>query len=164
MAAGAMDSDDGEELWARYFEEFTMRTLHLDSEKSLLLKKLLEAYIGPLESSSALSRLVSLHVRVHLLQLDLNKLTRILKPISALQEEMEASYITADPTASLVSATFPVHSVSKAPPNLASHIVGMLYKFLSQTGATETENLASWYMCYADIVSTLSLACILPSN
>ena len=156
-----MDSDDGEALWTRYFEEFTHCKLHLDSEVSPLLKKILEAYIGPLENTDALSRLVSLHVRVHLLQLDLNKLTRILKPLSTLQEEMEASCITVEPTASLVSATFPVHSVGKAPPNFASHIVGMLFKFLSQTAATDINNLASWYRCYADIVSILSLAYIL---
>ena len=159
-----MDSDDGETLWTRYFEDFTHYKLHLESEVSPLTKKILEAYIGPLASTDALSRLVSLHVRVYLLQLNLNKLIRILKPISTLQEEMEASSIAVDPMASLVSATLPIHTAREVPPNLASRIVGMLFNFISQTGTTEVENLAYWYRCYGDIVSTLLLVYIFSSK
>ena len=95
--------------------------------------------------------MVSLHVHLQLHQLDLSKLTGILRPISRIEKEMEfLPYIT-DPAklTSLVSPEVIGNSVLWSP-TLATFTVDMLFKSLS---SPDGEELHQWYRSYNGIVS-----------
>ena len=146
----------GDKIWNRYFDDFAHDKLHLKPEVSPLTKQILRAYIGPVTGSDALVRLVSLHVRLHVYQMDLPKVTTILKPISKMQPEMNP--VATGSLANLLSVASSMHdfkSFVRIPQTLVSLIVETLFTFASHmsTAESESESLKSWYQSYSDIVS-----------
>ena len=157
ITASAMN-EYRDRIWNRYFDDFVHYKLHLTPEASLLAIEILKAYIGPVTGRSALARLVSLHVRLHVYQMDLTKVTAVLKPISRMQQSLHPAA-----TGSLadLSVTSPLHdpkSIARIPQTFVSLIVETLYTFALHMSTTESESesLESWYQSYSDIVSTSS--------
>ena len=152
-------NNHGDIIWNRYFDDFAHDKLHLPPKVPSLTKEIFKAYIGPVTGSDALCRLVSLHIRLHVYQMDLTKVTTILKPIAKMRQELETLHpATTGSLANLSSVTSPIHdhkSVVRIPQTLVSPIVETLFTFASQmnTADSDSESLKSWYQSYSDIVS-----------
>ena len=152
-----MDKDHTQALWERYYNDFEHYMMHLEESPepkvNPLMKQILEAYIGAqLTSSSVLDRLISLHVHLHVNRLDVNKLTRVLKPISRVQQGLDAAPVVKLDL--LTKAEFldsESASFLKMPPSLAALVVKTLYKSLDES--KEDEEYSAWYRCYYSIVS-----------
>lgn len=150
----AMQSDDT--LWVRYFDDFARHKLHL-LEVTSLTRHILHLYIGidTLNCEDALSKLVSLHVRLHVHHLDIAKVVRVLNPI--LKLESQGSLLKPDPTKTfaLKSVVSPEHTVGrKRLPNISSFIVTMLFETFSEAvGTKSSDKLKEWHKSYLGIVS-----------
>ena len=151
VVAEAMQRDDS--LWTHYCEDFIWYKLHLSPEKTLFGQDILPLYIGSdvLDCTDALSKLVSLHVRLHVYQLDIAKVIKVLKPISKL--ESISSPLMSNPTTifALKSVVSPEHTMAeKRLPNISSFIVTMLFEAFSE--AASKDELTQWRRSYLNIV------------
>lgn len=154
IVAKAMQSDDS--LWTHYCEDFIWYKLHLFPEKTLFIQDILHLYIGSdvLDCTNALSKLVSLHVRFHVHQLDIVKVMKVLKPISKL--ESMSSPLMPNPIVGLKSVVSPVDTVDKKRlPNISSFIVTMLFEAFSE--AASKDELTQWHRSYFSVVCIHSL-------
>ena len=160
VAVEAIQSDDS--LWNRYCDDFAQYKLHLP-EMTSLTRYILHLYIGidTLNCEDALSKLVSLHVRLHVHHLDIAKVVRVLNPISKL--ETQGSPLKPDPTKTfaLKSVVSPEHTVGrKRLPNISCFIVTMLFETFSEAVSTKsTDKLTEWYKSYLGIVSLWFICC-----
>ena len=151
VVAEAMQRDDS--LWKHYCEDFIWYKLHLSPEKTLFVQDILHLYIGSdlLDCTDALSKLVSLHVRLHVHQLDIAKVLKVLKPISKL--ESISSPLMPNPTTifALKSVVSPEHTMDKKGlPNISSFIVTVLFEAFSEAGSKD--ELTQWHRSYLSIV------------
>ncbi len=154
VTASAMNEYGGE-IWNRYFMDFAHKKLHLQPEVTPLTNEILKAYIGPVTGSSALERLVSLHVRLHVYQMDLTKVTAILKPITKMQQSLHPAATGSLAYLSLASTLHDPKSIDRIPQTFVSPIVKTLYTFAlhMSTAETDPESLNFWYQSYSEIVS-----------
>ena len=158
VAAEAVDSDPDGCVWSRYFEDFAYHKLHLESKVPTLTKSLLESYIGTLDNSHGLAQLVSLHVRLHLRQLDLTKVTRVLRPISRMHEEMKTlSPTRADPAVTLAGLASVAVPKSTVTIGFTALVVDTLFSFLNTactqaSDAAGDEKLKQYYKCCRELV------------
>ena len=77
------------ELWQRYFTEFNLHKLHLESPSDVtegIAQQILYAYFGSLHQQEAAVRIVGLHAYVHVYHLDVAKLATILRPLDKIQK------------------------------------------------------------------------------
>ncbi len=86
LVARAMSGDV--ELWTRYFNDFVLHKLRLDSEDSAggIAQQMLYTFMSQLHSLEALERIINLHAYLHVYQLDLAKLASILRPLNKLHK------------------------------------------------------------------------------
>ena len=159
VAVEAMKVDNN--LWIRYFDDFARHKLDL-SEMPPLTRQILEVYIGinALDCSDTLSKVISLHVRLHVHQLDISKVVRVLRPVQKL--ESEASTRKTDPTATLAleSLVSPKHTVGQRQlPNISSFIVCMLFETFCEAALRTTVKLIQCYKSYLGIVGSF-FACL----
>ena len=149
IAAEAMDDDN--ELWVRYRHDFICRSLRLESlSTSHLTESLLESYMGDLKTSQskkALPRLAMLHIRLHVHQLDLTRVTRILRPVSMLHPEL-----TLTPTSS-EKTCFNTHNV---PAIIIGHIFSLMREACMESIPEKTERCNQYLKSYQDLVSLFS--------
>ena len=136
----------------------------MDSEDLTLKQEILNVYIGAVDTKDALTQLVSLHVRLHVHQLNLTKVASILRPICRVHHELETlSLVTKTITAPQV---FPHHgkSVLQMPENRVTFIVEMLFSFFCSCSAVDHKDTATrrasdddkfrqWCKSYCNIVS-----------
>jgi len=153
VAVEAMKADDT--LWIHYFDDFARQKLHLFNEITPLTRQILQVYIGinALDCNDTLSKVVSLHVRLHVHQLDISKVVRVLRPVSEL--ESEGSSLQPVPTATLTleSLASPEHTVGqKRLPNLSSFVVDMLFKTFHESALRTTVKLSQCCKSYFGIV------------
>ena len=165
VAIEAMEVDDT--LWVRYFDDFARGKLHLPTEITPLTRQILQVYIGidALQSSDTLSKVVSLHVRHHVHQLDISNVVRVLKPVS----ELESSSLEPDPSTTLTfeSLVSPKHSAGhKRLPNISSFIVTKLFETFCEAAlkSTFTVKLTQCCKSYLDMVSSLIACYLLPRD
>ena len=76
------------ELWNRYFNDFVLHKLQLDSEDSSgdIAQQILHTFLGQLHHLEALERIVSLHTYLHVYQLDMARIGTVLRPLNKLNE------------------------------------------------------------------------------
>ncbi len=76
------------ELWDRYFNDFVLHKLRLDSEDSAggIAQKILQTFMSQLQQLTALERLINLHAYLHVYQLDLAKMASVLRPLNKLHK------------------------------------------------------------------------------
>ena len=163
VAVEAMKADDT--LWIHYFDDFARQKLHLFNEITPLTRQILQVYIGinAPDCNDTLSKVVSLHVRAHVHQLDISKVVRVLRPVSEL--EIRSSSFKADPAATLTleSVVSPKHIAGqKRLPNISSFIVSMLFKAFCEatmrgTALRTTVELTQCCKSYLGIVRSLLL-------
>ncbi len=81
LVAKAISNDV--ELWNRYFIDFVMHKLRLDSEDSAggIAQQMLYTFMSQLHKLEALERVINLHAFLHVYQLDLAKLASNLRPL-----------------------------------------------------------------------------------
>ena len=152
----AMNNEDGNTLWRCYFDDFVHYKLHLGFKPPPLIIEIINNVISPLiiEGGDALTRIASLHVHCHVHHVDLAKITRMLMPISM----MENLSPTKDkPIITLRSVEVLMHEVKptpKMPPTFRSLIITTLFNSaVSSMDAITSENLQCWYRSYHSIVS-----------
>ena len=92
LVARAMSDDV--ELWTRYFNDFVLHKLRLDSEDSAggIAQQMLYTFMSQLHSLEALKRVIHLHAYLHVYQLDLAKLASILRPLNKLHKVLRLQY------------------------------------------------------------------------
>ena len=157
VAVEAMKADHT--LWMHYFDDFARHKLDLN-EITPLTRQILEVYIGinAPDCNDALSKVVSLHVRAHVHQLDISKVVRVLRPVSEL--EIRSSSLKADPAATLTleSVVSPKHIAGqKRLPNISSFIVSMLFETFCEAAMRGTVELTQCCKSYLGIVRSLLL-------
>ncbi len=149
VAVASMKNDTAQEIWKRYFEDFAHFKLHLESKVLPLTSDILKSYFGLMDGKDFLARLVSLHVRLEVGQLDLGNLSRILRPISRVQQEMQSL----SPDALVTSITL-MESVLKRPPTLGVYTVDILFTAISSLKEGDDDTICQWHRSYNDIVRT----------
>jgi len=145
-------------LWIQYFDEFARHKLGLFKQITPLTRQILEVYIGidALDCKDALSKVVSLHVRLYVHQLDISKVVRVLRPV--LELETEGSSLDDDPTGTFTfkSLVSPKHIAGqKQLPNISSFVVFMLFKTFCEAAPRSTVMLTQCCKCYLGIVGSL---------
>ena len=157
VAVESMDNDTAQEIWKRYFEDFTHFKFHLDLKVLPLTIEILKSYIGSMAGQDSLARLVSLHVRLEVGQLDLGNLSRLLRPISRVQQEMQTLSPTPDAMLASITATVDIRSVIARPPTLGAFIVDTLFTAISSLQEVDNEMICQWHRSYNDIVRTCTV-------
>ena len=151
VAVEAMKADDT--LWNHYVDDFTQHKLHLLNEGNPLTRQILQVYIG-IDCNDTLSKVVSLHVRLHVHQLDISKVVRVLRPVSELESSLKP-----DPTATSAfqeSVMSPKHIAGqKQLPNILSFIVNMLFGAFCEAARRSTVMLTQCCKSYLGIVRSL---------
>ena len=86
LVVRAMSNDV--DLWIRYFNDFVLHKLRLDSEDSAggIAQQMLYTFMSQLHKLEALERVINLHAYLHVYQLDLAKLASILRPLNKLHK------------------------------------------------------------------------------
>ncbi len=86
LVAKAMSNDV--ELWNRYFNDFVLLKLRLDSEDSVggIAQQILHTFMSQLHGLEALDRVINLHAYLHVYQLDLAKMASVLRPLNKLHK------------------------------------------------------------------------------
>ena len=86
LVANAMSKDI--DLWIRYFNDFVLHKLRLDSEDSSsgIAQQILYNFLEQLHLLESLERVVGLHSYLHVYQLDLAKMASVLWPLNKLQK------------------------------------------------------------------------------
>ena len=154
-AVEAMQED--ESLWKCYCDNVAQHKLHLPPEMALLTRQILHEYIGidTFDCEDALSKLISFHVRLHVHNLDIAKVARLLEPISKL--ETKSLSLHPDPTTPFAqtSVVSPEYIVGqKRLPNISLFIVAKLFGAFSEAASTtSTDKLTQWHRSYLGIVS-----------
>ena len=148
-----MKVDDS--LWNKYFEDFAQQKLHLSTP---FTRQILQTYIGinALDDDDILSKIVSLHVRLHVYQIDISKVVRVLRPVSEL--ESEGSSLIPDLTATFAfeSVVSPKHIAGqKRLPNISSVIISMLFNTFCEVALRSSDNLTQCCKSYFGIVCSL---------
>ncbi len=168
------DPTECRELWDKYFADLVHHKLHLQGQVIPLTLKLLESYVGIPKGDDALNWLVALHVRLHVRQLNITKLTNILRPISRIHHEIEVEKTLMSPTSVHPAATLATLASVITPedvthPTLAAFVIETLFHSLqllvtTSTSSTDVESsgLVQWYHSYRDLVSVAEafIACI----
>ena len=155
VAVKAMEADDT--LWIHYFDDFTQHKLHLLNEGTPLTRQILRVYIGidALDCNNALSKVVSLHVRLHVHQLDISTVVRVLRPMLGLESEPDSS-LKPDPTATYTFESLAKHTAGqKRLPNILSFIVNMLFGAFCEAARRNTVMLTQCCKSYLGIVRSL---------
>ena len=155
VAIEAMKADHT--LWMHYFDDFARHKLNLN-EATPLTCQILQVYIGinAPDCNDILSKVVSLHVRFHVHQLDISKVVRVLRPVSEL--ESRSLSLKADPTATITleSVVSPKHTEGQRRlPNISSFIVSMLFETFCEATMRGTVKLTQCCKSYLGIVRSL---------
>ena len=135
------------DLWQRYFEDFTLYRLHLESGGGLA-KQILEAFLGEILKDEPTERLASLHIYVRVYPLDIAKITTILRPVCKLREVALSS-----PTQLI---TFYSSSVDHLTQNLTVFVINTLFSALKDllycakrlNASIDIDKLTTWYKSY----------------
>ena len=154
-----LENDSAHDLWKRYFMDLVHDKLHLEADVAPLTYSLLESHIGVLEGG-ALTRLVMLHVRLHVRQLDIAKVANILRQITRIhQKTLTTSAVAPDVTlAALVSNVMTCEQTKH--PSLAATVINTLFQslrfFVAEVACTsevEDSHVNQWYSSYQSLVS-----------
>ena len=152
-----MNNDTAQEIWKRYFEDFVHFKLHLESKVLPLTNRILTVYIGSIDEKDSLTRLVSLHVRLEVGQLDLGKLSRTLRPISRVAQEMETLTTMPDAVLTSITSMVDIRSVTESPETLGAFTVDILFTAISSLQEVDDEKINQWHRSYNDIVRTCTV-------
>ena len=138
------------DLWQRYFNDFVLHELHLKAEGEFV-EQILEAYFGHIHKLEPIQRIVSLHVSLKVYQLNLAKVTVLLRPLSKLQSTPESS-------SSLRNQ--PINVMRHSPgtkEHITEFVISTLFNALNDLISTTEERplvsstmdkLATWYQSY----------------
>ncbi len=143
------DTAAPEIIWSSYFEDFAHYKLHLELNPQT--NRILEVYIGSIDEMDSLTRLVSLHVRLEVGQLDLGKLSRILRPFSRVLQEMQT--LSADAVRPSITSMVDIESVIERP-TLGAFTVNILFTTISSLQEGDDDKICQWHRSYNDIVRT----------
>ena len=84
------------ELWPRYFSDFILHKMKLESsgsgEGEGIAQKVLEAFFEQIHSQETLQRMVILHTYLHVYQLDLAKMAGMFRPLNKIQKVSVSAY------------------------------------------------------------------------
>ena len=170
VAVNAMSSD---EVWQSYFRDFVNQKLHIvcdragPDELQMSTEVLTTYFRSAMEDKSVLSRLVHLHVRVKVYELDLCKISSTLRTLNTITETALAAELPSSPT-SPDSSTYLARSflesvqksgnVTGTAHDFASFIINSLFNAMlgglaTVTNASSLDNLKLWYKAYRDVVS-----------
>lgn len=161
-------------LMRNYSEAFTHQKLRLGASTAGISYRILRLTFTQLHpDQDLLTRLVLLHVCMHVYQLDLSRLVQVLRPIDALLDM--AATVPDDPfaeshpspTASFLTAVQESGDLLGQPGDLSKYVLRILFSALagSLMGQVEDvvmeDNVFLWYQVYRDVVSTYDSTCVM---
>lgn len=76
------------ELWDRYFGDFVLHKLRLESPEAGegIVKDMLYAFFGDIHRQDPLTKIVGLHTYLHVYHLNLAKMAATLRPLNKIQK------------------------------------------------------------------------------
>ena len=170
VAVNAMSSDV---VWQSYFSDFISQKLHIvhdgpgPHELQMSTEILMTYFKSAMEDKTVLSRLVHLHIRVKVYELDLCKFSSVLRTLDTITETAIAAEAPSSPT-SPDSSAFLAHSFLKSVEkskkltgtahDFTSFILNSLFNAMLGGLATfknesSLDSLKLWYKAYHDVVS-----------
>ena len=178
VAVSAMSCCDV--VWQSYFSDFINQKLHIvhdgsgPDELQMSTEVLMTYFKSTMENRTALSRLVHLHIKVKVYELDLCKLSSMLRTLNAITETALASELPSSSPTSPDSSAFLARSFLKSVQE-SGNVTGTAHDFTSfiinslvnamigglatVTGASSLDALKLWYKAYHDVVSYSSRFC-----
>ena len=170
VAVNAMSSDV---VWQSYFSDFISQKLHIvhdgpgPHELQMSTEILMTYFKSAMEDKTVLSRLVHLHIRVKIYELDLCKFSSVLRTLNTITETAIAAEPPFSPTSPDSSANL-AHSFLKSVEK-SKKLIGTAHDFTSfilnslfnaMLGGLATfknesslDSLKLWYKAYHDVVS-----------
>jgi hypothetical protein len=158
---------DTPHLMKEYSDAFTHQKLRLSTSTAGISFRILRLIFTQLHpNQELLTRLVLLHVCMHVYQLDLSRLVQVLRPLDTLLE-MAAS-VPEDPfadrhpspTASFLNAVQQSGDLLGQPGDLSKYVLRLLFSALSGSilqqsldNSTTHENVLLWFDVYRDVMS-----------
>jgi len=157
MSAVAIKEMQNEDLWQKYYNDFTNYFLHMSSAPNSIEHKLLQLTFDDVLSSYSEMKAIAAHCYIHLYQLDLAKVVALLKPLGQLHivRNDQASLYPGDPEYTFVSTL----QASKAVPgskHISKFVIESLFAVLINavySRKNRLNQLQQWYNSYRDMVS-----------
>jgi len=161
-------------VWQSYFSDFINQKLHIVSdgygpdELQMSTEVLMTYFKSTMENRTALSRLVHLHIKVKVYELDLCKLSSMLRTLNAITETALASELPSSSPKSPDSSAYLARSFLKSVQesgnvtgtahDFTSFIINSLFNAMigglaTATSASSLDALKLWYKAYHDAVS-----------
>lgn len=158
-------------LVKNYSEAFTHQKLRLGSSSAGISFRILRLTFTQLHpNQELLTRLVLLHVCMHVYQLDLSRLVQVLRPLDTLLDmtanvpEDPFAETHPSPTASFLNAIQESGDLLGQPGDLSKYVLRLLFSALAgsilQQAPEDTktqQNIYLWYEVYRDVVSEVIL-------
>lgn len=150
-----------------YSEAFTHQKLRLGTSTAGISYRILRLTFTQLHpNQDLLTRLVLLHVCMHVYQLDLSRLVQVLRPIDTLLDM--AATVPDDPfaethpspTASFLSSVQESGDLLGQPGDLSKYVLRILFSalagsVLNKTSEDNEDSVLLWYEVYRDVVSKI---------
>ena len=155
VAIREMQSD--ENLWQKYYNDFTNYFLHMSSAPNSIEHKLLQLTFNDVLKTYNEMKPIAIHCYIYLYQLDLAKVVALLKPLGQLHivRDDQASLYPGDPEYTFVSTL----QASKAVPvskNISKFVIESLFAVLINSVYSRSDRMSrlqQWYSSYRDMVS-----------
>ena len=160
---------DNPDLMKKYSEAFTHQKLRLGASIAGISFRILRLTFTQLHpNKELLTRLILLHVCMHVYQLDLSRLVQVLRPLDTLLDM--AAVVSDDPfaeahpspTASFLSAVQESGDLLGQPGDLGKYVLRILFSALAGSvlgqnpeDSVTQENIFLWYEVYRDVVSAI---------
>ena len=159
-AIAIMEMENDEQIWQKYFNDFTHYYLHLSgASPDDLEHKLVKLTFTDVLNNYSKMKSIAIHCHVHLNQLDLAKVVASLKPLGQLEEfkSDEDSLYPEDPEYSLVG-TFHTSKSALGSSSISKFVIGSLFAALvnaiySKDKDNRLCSIQKWFNSYRDMVS-----------
>ena len=162
---------DNPDLMKKYSEAFIHQKLRLGASSAGISFRILHLTFTQLHpTKELLTRLILLHVCMHVYQLDLSRLVQVLRPLDTLLDM--AAVISHDPfaeahpspTASFLCAVQESGDLLGQPGDLGKYVLRILFSALAGSmldqnpeDSVTQENIFLWYEVYRDVVSAIDI-------
>ena len=158
-AIAIKEIQNDENLWQKYYNDFTSYFLRMSSAPNNIDHKLLQlTFTDVLRSYS--KKPIAAHCYVHLYQLDLAKIVALLKPLGQLHmvKDDQESPFSEDPEYTLVT-TLQKSRSGLGSKSISKFVIESLFAVLINAVYSKnngTSQLQQWFSSYRDMVSVIN--------
>ena len=156
-AVAIKEMQNDENLWQKYYNDFTNYFLHMSSSPNSIEHKLLQLTFTDVLTTYSEMKPIAIHCYIHLYQLDLAKVVALLKPLGQLHivRDDQASLYPGDPEHTFVSTLQASKSIPESK-DISKFMIKSLFVVLISalySKSNQMDQLQQWYCSYRDMVS-----------